>query len=135
MCSSMPDWLPFAHFLVELPQPLFFFSSSSFLRCTIHYQPQKLNSWDFSPFFLSTFFLYLPVVRAAFLFFMLPRNVHCSAHRVFVEDFMVKDVKMLTLSSTYMEISQILRQNSFRSFPLVTSRGRLLKPAAAFFPF
>ena len=46
-----------------------------------------------------------------------------SAHNVFVEDFMVKDVKFLTTHSSYKDAKQLLESFMFRSFPLIESQG------------
>ena len=46
-----------------------------------------------------------------------------SAYQVFVEDFMVKDVIFLSLTSTYHQIQNQLNRYKYRSFPLVESKG------------
>ena len=51
-------------------------------------------------------------------------SFECSAHHVVAEDIMVKDMQCLTINSTYGEAHYLLKTFSFKSFPLVDSRGR-----------
>ena len=46
-----------------------------------------------------------------------------SAHKVFVEDFMVRKIRYLTADCTYRDAQALLNRYGFRSFPLVESRG------------
>ena len=51
-----------------------------------------------------------------------PRMLH-SAHRIFVEEIMVKDVVIVTSCDSLVEITQVLQAHDFKTFPLVDSRG------------
>lgn len=46
-----------------------------------------------------------------------------SAHQVLVEDFMVRDLHVLTLQSTYQDLLTYLQRYNLRSMPLVDSTG------------
>ena len=54
--------------------------------------------------------------------FIPPCMLH-SAHRIFVEEIMVKDVVLVTSCDSLVDITQVLQAHDFRTFPLVDSRG------------
>lgn len=58
--------------------------------------------------------------------------IQFSAHKVFVEDFMIKNIKFLTSNTTYKEAQKLLDKYSFRSFPLVDSKGTNTKHSLFF---
>ncbi|KAK2142090.1 hypothetical protein LSH36_997g02003 [Paralvinella palmiformis] len=49
-----------------------------------------------------------------------------DSHKVYVEDFMVRDVKCLTPASTYVHAIQLLEDHEYRTFPLVDSIENML---------
>ncbi|CAH1772897.1 unnamed protein product [Owenia fusiformis] len=44
-----------------------------------------------------------------------------NAHKIFVEDIMIRDVKLLSAKSTYKDIKNLLHKATHRSFPVVDS--------------
>jgi len=49
-----------------------------------------------------------------------------SAWNIFIEDIMVKDVKYISLISTYKDLQELLINSLHKSYPFVDSPGMLL---------
>ena len=55
---------------------------------------------------------------------MMRYSLHFSAHGVTVDKFMVKNVRYITLESTYLQVQDFLSKYDFRNFPLVDKEGK-----------
>lgn len=58
----------------------------------------------------------------------LPSSIQCtdSAQLMVAENFMLTDVEMITPSTTYHEVDEMLDSSPFKSFPLVDSKERMV---------
>lgn len=66
-------------------------------------------------------FYYMP-----FLFcckHVFPVDSPCSTWRLFVEDFMIRDVKYVPFTARYIDIQNLLLNTYHRAYPLVDSPG------------
>ena len=48
-----------------------------------------------------------------------------SAWNIYVEDIMVREVKVISFVSTYKELKELLADTNYRTYPLVDSAGMI----------